>query len=116
VLANIVVERTATRHSTNWIFRPIYDLARLSTVVTKTMNTRKTSFATTERHEGAAFKAAAALASPGPLGVITMGTFPPSLIALGWSRRLNLDHSLDSRAKSDQWRADFKRGNEPSLS
>jgi hypothetical protein len=51
------------------------------------MNTVKTSFANTERHKGAAFEAAAVLASPGPSGVITMGTFPLSLIAFGWIRR-----------------------------
>jgi len=61
------------------------------------MDKLKTSFGTTERDEGVAFQAAAVLASPGPLGVVTMGTFPLSLIAFGWSNRRNFDDSLASR-------------------
>jgi hypothetical protein len=64
------------------------------------MHAIKTSFGPTERNEGVAFEAAAVLASPGPLGVVTMGTFPLSLIAFGWTTRHNLDNALASRAKS----------------
>ena len=79
------------------------------------MDTVKTGFATTEQGEDIEFEAAAVLAALGPLGVINMGTLPLSLIALGWIRRQNLDYSLASQAKSDQWRSDFKRKGEPSL-
>jgi len=61
------------------------------------MDNLKTSFGITERDEGVAFQAAAVLASPGPLGVVTMGTFPLSLIPFGWSNRRTLDDSLASR-------------------
>jgi hypothetical protein len=47
------------------------------------MHTVETSFNTTGRYEAIAFKAAAVLASAGALGVVTMGTFPLSLIAFG---------------------------------
>ena len=80
------------------------------------MHTVKTSFSTTKRLESVVFEKASVLTSPGPLGFITMGTFPLSLIAFGWIRRQNLDHALASRSRSDQWRADFQRGSEPSLS
>ena len=108
-------ERPTLDHS-NWIFRSIYDLARFSTVVVKFMHTVKTSFSTTERPGGVAFETTSFLASPGPLGVVTMGTFPLSLIAFGWTRRQSFDHALASRSKSDQWKADLKRGSQPSLS
>ena len=72
----------------NWILRAIYDVARfVSLVLTKSMQTVNTSFDITKKHEGVAFEAIAALATPGPWGVITMGTFPLSLIAFGWIRR-----------------------------
>jgi hypothetical protein len=48
--------------------------------------------------EGSKFEAAAVLASPGPLGLGTMGTLPLSLIAFGWIERRNLDDSLSSQA------------------
>jgi hypothetical protein len=64
------------------------------------MRTVKTSFATTERYEGVAFEAAAVLASPGLLGVVTMGTFPLSLIAFGWIRRQKSDDPLAARRAS----------------
>ena len=66
----------------------------------KSMEALRTSFETTERHEGVAFEAAAVLASPGPLGVITMGTLPLSLIAFGWIRRQKSDGSLALRPAS----------------
>jgi hypothetical protein len=75
-----------------WIFRSIYDFTGFATVVlTKSMNKLKTSFTTTDRNEGIALEAAAVLASPGPLGFITMGTLPLSVIAFGWIRRQKLD-------------------------
>ncbi len=59
----------------------MYDVARFSIVaLPKFMHTVKTSFATIERNEGMAIEAAAVLASPEPLSVVTMGTFPLSLI------------------------------------
>jgi hypothetical protein len=60
------------------------------------MHTVKTSFGTIEGNEGVALEAAAVLASPGPLSVVTMGTFPLSLIAFGWIRRQKSDDSLTS--------------------
>ena len=84
-----------------WVFRSIYDLARFSTVVlTKSMHTVETSFNSTERYEGVACEAAAVLASPGPLGVVTMGTFPLSLIAFGWIRRQKSDDPVAGRRPS----------------
>ena len=80
------------------------------------MHTVKTSFNTTERYEGVAFEAAAVLASPGPLGVVTMGTLPWSLIAFGWTSRRNLDDSIAAETRSGRWTADFMRADGASLS
>ena len=63
----------------------------------KTMHTVKTSFATTERYEDVAIEAAAVLAPRGPLGVVTMGTFPLSLIAFGWISRQQSDDPIAAR-------------------
>jgi hypothetical protein len=60
------------------------------------METVKTCIGNIESCEGIEFEAAAALASPGPLGVVTMGTLPLSLIAIGWTSRRNLDDVLTS--------------------
>jgi hypothetical protein len=88
---------TINRIALEWIFRSIYDVARFSSVaLTKLMHTVKTSFATIERNEGMAIEAAAVLASP--LSVVTMGTFPLSLIAFGWVRRQKSDNSESGRA------------------
>ena len=62
----------------------------------QTMDKVKTSIGPTERCEGVEFEAVAVLSSPGPLGVISMGTLPLSLIAIGWTRRRNLDDALTS--------------------
>jgi hypothetical protein len=45
-------------------------------------------------YEGTEFETAAVLASLGPLGVVTMGTLPLSLIAFGWLRRRTIEDSL----------------------
>jgi hypothetical protein len=45
------------------------------------------------------FETAAILASPSPLGITSMGTFPLSLIALGQIRRRDFDDSITPRPK-----------------
>ena len=65
------------------------------------MHTVKTSFVTTERCEGVAFGAAAVLAPPGPLGVVTMGTFPLSLIAFGRISQQQSDDLIAARRASE---------------
>ena len=57
----------------------------------------KAGIALIEREEG--FETAAILASPSPLVIAAMGTFPLSLIAFGHIRRRHLDDSLTPRPK-----------------
>ena len=54
-----------------------------------------------ERDESLGFAVAAVLASSGLLGVVSMGTFPLSLIALGWIRRRNFDDTVTRQPKGD---------------
>jgi hypothetical protein len=66
------------------------------------MHKINTSGAPSEGYEGTEFETAAVLASLGPLGVVTMGTLPLSLIAFGWLRRRTMEDSLaphDQRLK-----------------
>ena len=57
----------------------------------------KAGIALIEREEG--FETAAILASPSPLVIAAMGTFPLSLIAFGQIRRRHLDDSPTPRPK-----------------
>ncbi|HEY5706462.1 MAG TPA: hypothetical protein VIS96_12900 [Terrimicrobiaceae bacterium] len=66
----------------------------------KTLTTTSASVCTPgERRESIGFEAAAVLASASPLGIITMGTFPLSLIALGRIRRQHFDDTFGLRPK-----------------
>ena len=51
----------------------------------------KVNAGVTEGYEGIELEAAAVLASPGPLGIVNMGTLPSSLVAFGRTRRKSQD-------------------------
>ena len=65
------------------------------------MHTVQIDLGISEMNDSAAFEAAAVFASAGPWGVVTMGTFPSSLVAFGWMRRQNSDNTRASRVKSE---------------
>jgi hypothetical protein len=72
-------------------------------IMTKNTLTMTTSsinrVALIEGDEGIGSETEAILASPSPLGITAMGTFPLSLIALGQIRRRHFDDSLTLRPK-----------------
>jgi hypothetical protein len=66
---------------------------------TLTMTSSSRKVARREGDEGVEFETAAVLASASPSGMMTMGTFPLSLIALGQIRRRHFDDTLTLQSK-----------------
>jgi hypothetical protein len=79
-------------------------------MITSTLTkSSRNEVALTEGDEGIGFETPAILASPSPLGIIAMGTFPLSLIALGQSRRRHFDDTLTLRPERPPWSSSKRR-------
>ena len=68
----------------------------IKSTLTKTKSSRNT-VAFIEGDQSIKVETAAVVAPIGPQGMFSMGTFPSSLIALGWIRRRDFCDALDTR-------------------